>query len=145
MKISLTGQAGVVSSRSSDMILVDGSMERFWTKPRVTMSVSRSGSMMTERAESIWDCQSVGYECLADGVVSGCVAFNAGGGCVDFCGGCVCKNVCLVFNCAVFCSGAGTKPHAAPNAVAMIRIRRIVVLVAGVKWFAWICSSCMVM
>jgi len=36
------------------------SISRFWRKPSETMSESRSGSMMVDRADWIWDCQSDG-------------------------------------------------------------------------------------
>ena len=50
----------MVNSRSSE-IMEESSILRFWTKPSDTMSEFRSGSLMTDKADRILDCQSDGY------------------------------------------------------------------------------------
>mmetsp|Transcript_26752 Transcript_26752/g.64175 ORF Transcript_26752/g.64175 Transcript_26752/m.64175 type:complete len:265 (-) Transcript_26752:69-863(-) len=74
---SFTGRQGVVGSRSRDTTL-ESSIRRFWTKPSETMSESRSGSIITERAESSWDFQSDGGGCFDEGVDSGVVVVLSG-------------------------------------------------------------------
>mmetsp|Transcript_1254 Transcript_1254/g.3192 ORF Transcript_1254/g.3192 Transcript_1254/m.3192 type:complete len:203 (-) Transcript_1254:269-877(-) len=64
-KVSLTGQAGVVSSTSKETFRSDSSILRFCTNPRVTMSCPRSGSMTAVRVFRIWPCHSFGIGALS--------------------------------------------------------------------------------